>query len=208
MRAVMTIKYPAGTRQNNSVQNTIRTGKTTKKALTFGKRGMGLEDEINEANDYYLANRLAVVHKKPTPITIVKVDYPARAAAKITEAYFKQASTTDYNGVYQGRYIDFDAKETKNKTSFPLKNFHPHQITHLANILSQGGIGFVIIKFTTLNEGYVYPASSLIKQWQDLKGKQSISYRDIVTQGYLIPESLNPSLDYLKAVDLMLESLK
>ena len=208
MKAVMTIKYPAGTRHKNSVQNTIRTGKTTKKALIFGKRGMGLEDEINEANDYYLANRLAVVHKKPTPITIVKVDYPARAAAKITEAYFKQASTTDYNGVYQGRYIDFDAKETKNKTSFPLKNFHQHQITHLANILSQGGIGFVIIKFTTLNEGYVYPASALVKQWQNLKGKQSISYHDIMTHGYIIPESLNPSLDYLKAVDMMLESLK
>ncbi|KAI3472547.1 hypothetical protein Pfo_031324 [Paulownia fortunei] len=79
----MTIKYPAGTRQNNSVQNTIRTGKTTKKALTFGKRGMGLEDEINEANDYYLANRLAVVHKKPTPITIVKVDYQQELQLKL-----------------------------------------------------------------------------------------------------------------------------
>ncbi|MFT8673685.1 MAG: Holliday junction resolvase RecU [Leuconostoc mesenteroides] len=184
----------------------MRTGKTTKKVL-FGKRGMGLEDEINLANDYYLANRLAVVHKKPTPITIVKVDYPARSAAKITEAYFKQASTTDYNGVYQGKYIDFDAKETKNKTSFPLKNFHEHQISHLASILSQGGIGFVIIQFTSLNENYVYPASELIQQWQHLNGKQSISYQEIVDKSFVVPESLNPSLDYLTAVDKMLEAL-
>ena len=168
---------------------------------------MGLEDEINLANDYYLANRLAVVHKKPTPITIVKVDYPARSAAKITEAYFKQASTTDYNGVYQGKYIDFDAKETKNKTSFPLKNFHEHQISHLASILSQGGIGFVIIKFTSLNENYVYPASELIQQWQHLNGKQSIPYQEIVDKSFVVPESLNPSLDYLTAVDKMLEAL-
>ena len=75
----MAINYPAGTRRRTAqAKNTMRTGKTTKKALTFGKRGMGLEDEINLANDYYLANHLAVIHKKPTPITIVKVDYPAR----------------------------------------------------------------------------------------------------------------------------------
>ncbi|WP_317286703.1 Holliday junction resolvase RecU [Leuconostoc mesenteroides] len=203
----MTINYPVGTHHGKTLKNnTLRTGKTTKKAL-FGKRGMGLEDEINLANDYYLANRLAVVHKKPTPITIVKVDYPARSAAKITEAYFKQASTTDYNGVYQGKYIDFDAKETKNKTSFPLKNFHEHQISHLASILSQGGIGFVIIKFTSLNENYVYPASELIQQWQHLNGKQSISYQEIVDKSFVVPESLNPSLDYLTAVDKMLEAL-
>lgn len=197
----MTIHYPKGTHHTSQVTNMMRTGKTTKKALTFSRRGMGLEEEINVANDFYLANRLAVIHKKPTPITIVNVDYPARSAAKITEAYFKQASTTDYNGVYQGHYIDFDAKETKNKTSFPLKNFHQHQIDHLANVLSQGGLGFVIIKFTSLNENYVYPASHLIYEWQLHKGKQSISYETIVTHSYRIPESLTSSLDYLVALD-------
>ncbi|KAA8371056.1 Holliday junction resolvase RecU [Leuconostoc carnosum] len=203
----MSINYPTGSRRVSHVENTMRTGKTTKKALMFGKRGMGLEEEINLANDYYLVNHLAVIHKKPTPVTIVKVDYPARSAAKITEAYFKQASTTDYNGVYQGRYIDFDAKETKNKTSFPLKNLHAHQIVHLANILAQGGIGFVIIKFTSLNETYVYPAKELIAQWQKLNGKQSISYDEIVGRGYSVPASLSPSLDYLKAVDQYFEHL-
>ncbi|MGX7052095.1 Holliday junction resolvase RecU [Leuconostoc palmae] len=204
----MAINYPAGARRGfNQSTNTMKLGKTTHKALTFGKRGMGLEDEINLANEFYLANNLAVIHKKPTPITIVKVDYPVRSAAKITEAYFKQASTTDYNGVYQGRYIDFDAKETKNKTSFPLKNFHEHQIVHLANVLAQNGVGFVIIKFTSLNETYIYPAKHLIKQWQRLGGKQSISYQDIVHVSYLVQSSLNPSLDYLKAVDQYFEYL-
>ena len=96
----------------------------------FANRGMSFEKMINATNDYYLSQGLAVIHKKPTPIQIVRVDYPQRSRAKIVEAYFRQASTTDYSGVYNGYYIDFEAKETKQKRAIPMKNFHPHQIQH------------------------------------------------------------------------------
>ncbi|MFC4760663.1 Holliday junction resolvase RecU [Fructobacillus durionis] len=202
------VNYPKGVSHGrSSVSNQLRAGKKTQRGLVFGKRGMGLEDEINAANDYYLADHLAVIYKKPTPVTIVKVDYPARSAAKITEAYFQKPSTTDYNGVYQGRYLDFDAKETKNKTSFPMKNIHEHQVNHLANIVSQGGVGFLLIKFTTLDETYLYPAPELVAAWQRLEGHKSISYDDLVADSYLVKPSLTPSLDYLKAVDDYLADL-
>lgn len=89
------IQYPSG------VKKSYQRIKTSQ-----GGRGMELEKEIGLTNEYYLNNNLAVVHKKPTPVTIVKVDYPKRSAAKITEAYFKIPSTTDYNGIYRTRYID------------------------------------------------------------------------------------------------------
>lgn len=84
----------------------------------FANRGMSFEKMINATNDYYLSHGMAVIHKKPTPIQIVRVDYPQRSRAKIVEAYFRQASTTDYSGVYEGFYIDFEAKETKQKKLF------------------------------------------------------------------------------------------
>ena len=62
-----------------------------------GGRGMELEKEINQTNTYYLDTDRAVIHKKPTPVTIVKVDYPMRSAAKITEAYFKVFRTKNKN---------------------------------------------------------------------------------------------------------------
>ena len=55
--------------------------------------GMFLEEMINETNEYYLGKDLAVIHKKPTPVQIVKVDYPSRDKAIITEAYYKTPST-------------------------------------------------------------------------------------------------------------------
>jgi len=111
------IQYPKG--QNHL----IRTANKAEKQTNYSSRGMGLENILNQTNELYRIQKRAVIHKKPTPIQVVKVDYPVRSAAKITEAYYRHASTTDYNGVYKGRYIDFEAKETKNKTSFPLLKY-------------------------------------------------------------------------------------
>src|SRR6476620_418035 len=121
----MAIRYPNGKKFiTNQTQSTKP--KNSNRVSTYSNRGMTLEDDINHSNAFYVESGIAVIHKKPTPVQIVDVHYPKRSAAVIKEAYFKQASTTDYNGVYNGHYIDFEAKETKNKTSFPLKNFHDH----------------------------------------------------------------------------------
>ena len=65
----------------------------------------------------------ALENKKTEDIKIVKVDYPSRDKAVITQGYFTVPSTTDYNGIYKGKYIDFEAKET-NLNYFPLSNLN------------------------------------------------------------------------------------
>lgn len=74
----MTIRYPNGKlyTPNPSVQ---KAEKKNNKDLSFSNRGKTLEDEINEANDYYIKRRLAIIHKKPVPVQIVKVEYPSRS---------------------------------------------------------------------------------------------------------------------------------
>ncbi|RDU36381.1 Holliday junction resolvase RecU [Neobacillus piezotolerans] len=196
------VNYPNGRKYTAEKAFTASTGKR-KTNSSYGNRGMTLEDDLNDTNLYYLSRGIAVIHKKPTPIQIVQVDYPKRSAAVIKEAYFKQASTTDYNGVYKGKYIDFEAKETQNPTSFPLKNFHEHQIRHMEAVLAQGGISFVILRFASTDEIYLLEAHQLMEYWTRMEqgGRKSIRKEEIAGTGRLIHAGYQPRIDYIKILD-------
>jgi len=179
----------------------------SKKSVDFGRRGMSFEAQIVKANEYYLASNRAVIHKKPTPVQIVKVDYPKRAAATITEAYFKTPSTTDFNGVYKGVYIDFEAKETTNKRTFPLANVHAHQVQHIMAVTQQKGLAFLLVKFSTLDEIYLLTSDTLQQFWKEYKKgiRKSIKREEFIAYGIRVPNNTYPSVDYLKIVDILLK---
>ena len=194
------VNYPNGKKAVvHSAQKTESSNRPREK-VSAGGRGMELEKEINITNKYYLTNDIAVIHKKPTPVTIVHVDYPKRSAAKITEAYFKLPSTTDYNGIYRGKYIDFEAKDNMINTSFPLKSIHPHQIDHLDAVLRHGGIAFVIVRFVMRKETFFVPAKR-ITDFYRTADRSSIPYDWFCLNGTLIPSSYTRPVDYLKIVD-------
>ena len=185
----MLVNYPNGTKVKQSY-------------VLHGNRGMSLEHDINETNTYYLVHNIAVIYKKPTPITVVKVDFKSRMDAVIKEAYYKTPSTTDYNGVYKGKYIDFEAKETRNKSFFPLANIHSHQIEHIKKIIEHGGIGFLIVRFTHYNLTYFLFVIKLISFIESNKRK-SIPISYFQKEGKLIETKYAPRLDYLKMIDDM-----
>lgn len=169
----------------------------TKLEVSHSNRGMNLENAINQSNEYYLRMDKALIYKKPTPIGVVDVSYKDHKKI-IEKAYFKEHSTLDYNGLYRGKYIDFDAKETLNKTAFPLSNVHEHQTEHIRNVIKHGGIVFLIIRMNNINylltgEDYIY--------YIDHEERKSISYKYIVEKAHIIKEAYQPSLDYLKVVD-------
>ena len=114
------------------------------KITSYKNRGMFLESIINESNSYYVVTDKALIFKKPTPIKVINVTFPNNKAV-INKAVFDHISTLDYNGLYRGKYIEFDAKETTNKTSFPLSNIKEHQLKHIESVLRHKGIAFLII---------------------------------------------------------------
>ena len=203
----MAIHYPNG--KSYTPLEKKRPRKKLVKNGSFSNRGMSLEDDLNDSNITYLTQERAVIHKKPTPIQIVQVDYPKRSAAVIKEAYFRQASTTDYNGVYRGFYLDFEAKETKNKSSFPLKNFHQHQIDHMKSCLKQNGLCFVILRFSSINRLFLLEASYLLNYWDEQNvenGKKSISLKELEKTGFELYYNFSPRIPYLDVVDKLIEA--
>ena len=194
------MRYPNGKtyqKKENLEQNKSSAHRTL---LSAANRGMSLEEDINLSNDFYRDSGIALINKRPTPINIVKVDYSR--GARITDAYFEKQSTTDYNGVYKGKYIDFEAKNTKSETSFPLSNISEHQIVHLKNVIKHGGIAFFIICFQLKNEVYLLDASFVI-EFYEKGGRKSIPYNIFKEKGVLIKQDYTPRLHYIDAVETL-----
>lgn len=188
------IKYPNGIKITNP-----------NKMISKANQGMDFEKMLNDSNNYYLSRNIANIHKKPTPVTIVKVDYPMRSKAKIVEAYYQTPSTTDYNGIYNGFYIDFEAKETI-KHTFYFSHIYEHQVKHLESISSLGGIAFVIIFFKSDNKIFIININEFKKLYYDEK-KKSITVDDCEKIGMIVSTGYTPIVDYLKAVDILFKDI-
>ena len=175
--------------------------------INYAHRGMTLESDINSSNKYYLENDIAVIYKKPTPIKVVKVNYNKRINTKIVEAYYEIPSTTDYNGIYKGNYIDFEAKETKSKTAFNLNNIHKHQIEHLKRVIKHGGISFLIIRFTVLEKTFLIFAKDFCDYIKN-NDRKSVPLSYIEEKGYLLKDGYNPIINYLEVIDMFIGDKK
>ncbi len=167
------------------------------KVYNYKNRGMFLENLLNESNAYYVINDKALIFKKPTPIKILNVSYPNNKAV-INKAVFENISTLDYNGLYKGKYIEFDAKESKNKTCFPLANIKIHQINHIKNVIAHGGIVFLIIYMC---DAFYLLKGEILIEFYNLNTRKSIPIEFVKNNAYKIQEKYAPRLDYLEIVD-------
>lgn len=167
------------------------------KVIQYGNRGMTLENDINITNEYLRLNNIALIYKKPTPIKVIKTNYEK---TRIQDAFYEMKSTLDYNGVYKGKYIEFDAKETTSKTSFPLANIHKHQLEHIKKVILHKGIVFLIVRFVTLEETYLIMGSDVINYIISNKRK-SLPLSFFKEYGHLLKLKYHPRVNYIEILD-------
>lgn len=174
---------------------TLRNSKVT----FYGNRGMTLEEDINLTNGYYKEENIALIYKKPIPIKVLKVN---SSKTRILDGFYEKKSTLDYSGIYKEKYIEFDAKETNSKTSFPLSNIHEHQIEHIKNVLFYKGIAFLIIRFNLLNKTFLLDGYKLI-DFISTEDRKSIPLDFFEKECKIIELKYRPRLDYLKLIDIL-----
>lgn len=164
-------------------------------------KGDTFERIINMANTTYKRKGIALVQKIPTPMK------PIRRGKQIISAYYEEKSTLDFIGVYKGIPIAFDAKETKEENRLPLNNVQDHQIEFMKEWDKHGGIAFLLINFTKLDETYRLDWSTLKKYWekyQENKGKRgfgSIGLNEFQCNCKKLKSRDGIMLDYLEGIE-------
>lgn len=166
--------------------------------MNYGNRGMAFEEIIEYSNRMYEKQGLAVIDKRPTPVKVIKSH-----GSRVLSGYFEKKSTVDFDGVYRGKAIYFEAKSTKVLTRFDLKNIHDHQYEHLEKCHKNGALTFFLVSFEKQHKEYLLPFTALLPYWKEYKnpvGKKSMSITDFDIHAYEVHSGRVP-LDYLAVVD-------
>lgn len=167
----------------------------------LAKKGSKLEMLIDMTNNEYRNSGIADVRKIPPPLKVGKVE------GKKVNAYLDKATWVDYNGIYKGDSLLFDAKETTIER-FPLENVANHQYQTLKSWHGHGGITFLIVAFWIKgkNEPEVYYLGfeQLASYWEhkDFGGSKSIPIKYFREHCVRIECRNGFTLHYLLALDL------
>ncbi|MFV8401056.1 Holliday junction resolvase RecU [Mycoplasma sp. 2634B] len=136
-------------------------------------RGMFLETIINQTLAYYWKEEIAFIEKKATPIEVKTLAH--RERNNYQGSFNLKKSTVDYIGMYNGRFICFEAKST-NENRLDLNNFQQHQLNYLNLIDQHNGIAFVIVYFSLYNEFYLVQITYILHCYEVQK---SIPYIEL-----------------------------
>ncbi|TPE57349.1 Holliday junction resolvase RecU [[Mycoplasma] falconis] len=155
-------------------------------------RGMFLESIINKTNEFYLLNKMALIHKKNLDIKFKGIDL-VNKQFQLKDATIKSKSTVDYYGVFNGRFLAFEAKSTEEK-NFTLYNIKKHQIEYLDQINFYGGLAFWIIYFSEQNTFYFIWHTDFKEA---ILNKKTLTYAKVEKIGILLKLDFPGILDYL-----------
>ncbi|PEU35546.1 Holliday junction resolvase RecU [Bacillus toyonensis] len=167
--------------------------------MGLGNRGMAFEKLINLSNEMYQREGVALINKRPTPVKVLK-----STGGRVLNGFYEAKSTVDYDGVYKGRAVAFEAKSTQSLTRFDLSNIAQHQLDYLEKAEKMGAICFFLIEFSKDQTVFLVPTSvvqSYVRMSHQPNGKKSISRADFDIYGYLVEQTERAPVDYLQYID-------
>lgn len=167
----------------------------------YGNRGMAFEMLINMTNEQYKNQEVALINKRPTPVKVIK-----SRGTQITKAAFESKSTVDYDGVYRGLSITFEAKSVGEKR-FDLKHLQTHQMQYLNTANMHGAIAFLLIEIRPMKKVFLVPYKMIAHYWKKAHtgGRKSIPLDELEVYGYEVKQGRRVLLDYLAIIDQLVQ---
>ena len=200
------INYPDGrkrvfVREDRSKDHRLKQNRTeadkARDKYIKSNMGMAFEADVSKTCDFYREKEIADIYKRPTPIRIVRMSKTKKGM--IEEAYFEEKSTTDYVGIYKGRYIDFECKETIHDT-IPYHMIREQQYRHLDIITRLGGIGFFLVSFKSAQEVYLIDCRKILQRTRE-KEHPGFKRSFFIENGTRVRRGYNPPYYLLEAID-------
>lgn len=166
-------------------------------------RGKRTEQMLIQSNrQYYLQAQAFIIKQNPEVKTL------RGANGKIAETFYAEKSGLDYVGLIPGgQFVTFDAKETANKSSFPLKNIKRHQVNTTDVVHAFEGVAFMIVHFTSLSRMFLLPAEVLKKAFQESEngGSKSIPLKTFEQEAIEVKSGNGCHIDWLSAMAKLVE---
>ncbi len=143
--------------QARGLKITQQTGKK-QHAESYAGRGMGLQELVNQANKQYHQLGIASIW-----------EFGAEAKWIPGGRLIPKEGTVDFIGLWQGRGLAFDCKETA-EDALPAANVKTHQVEFLMDFTKAGGIAFLLVAYTGPGRFFVVPIEKYFPVWAGRRG--------------------------------------
>ncbi|WP_353289895.1 Holliday junction resolvase RecU [Ureaplasma ceti] len=155
---------------------------------------MYLETIINNSIKHYENHKIALFRKQPVPIRIRSVHN-----LEVT-GYLESKCDVDYYGVYQGRFIALEAKQTS-QDFFSYHQLLPHQIEYLQLVQHMQGLSYLIIFFQKTEHFYLVSFLRLWAVFQDNSHSKRIYETELKQISQPLELYFPGWLDFIKKIE-------
>ncbi len=153
-------------------------------------KGMYLETIINNSITFFENNNIAILRKQSIPIHINNI------VNQNVDGFLIGKCDVDYYGIYKGRFIAMEAKQTSSEY-FDLNKIPDHQLKFLSDIFNHKGISLLIIYFVTNDVFFAIPYNEI----KNISIKNKIYFNNSELLKYKCELYFPGRLDFLKIVD-------